>query len=260
MMFSKTGFLVLVFSFSCLVSSAQFDFTKEEKNNATATIQQLRKSVLIVRLKTKQRQIQAYREAGKTATALKIEQKALKENLEIISGCIKNFNFSKIYFVNTEDIAYFRKTNRLILSNLLPMEDSVITLNHDSVFYLDYGNLYGRQRVNEWTYKDYDNSIENSQVISENAFVIRDSKDQQLSPPLPFYKIVIGNKLSKTIAQLNNLLIGFYYDKVPLQALYSREDWQKNNPNAAIYSKWKEIQQKIQSLQEANPQFVQQGQ
>lgn len=238
---------------------AQFDFTKEEKSNAAAAIQQLRASVLVVRLKTKQRQVQAYREAGKTAIASKIEQKALKENLEIISGCIKYFNFAKVYFVNTEDIEYFRKTDRLVLSNLLPLKDSVITLNHDSVFYLDYGFLYGRQRVNEWTYKDYDNSIENSQIISENAFVIRDSKDKQLSPPLPFYKIAIGNRLSKTITQLNNHLIGFY-NKATNQELYSLEYWNKNNPNAAIYSEWKEIQRKIQSLKEATPQFVQPGQ
>lgn len=293
MMFSKTSFLVLVFSFSCLVSSAQFDFTKDETANAYQTIQQLKNKVLVVRLKTKQRQIQAYREAGKTSVAKKIENKALIENLRIISACIKFFNFSKIYFVNTEHVEYFQQSNRLILSNLLPLTDSVISISHDSVYYLDYGYLYGRQRVNEWTYKDYDNSIENSQTISENAFVIRNSKNEQLALPLPFYSVAIGsgkqsqrsasllkpylqsnsadsdslikvnsrkiNFIDKSIIQLNDHLIGFY-NKATKQELFSLEYWYKNNPNAELYPKWIEVQRKIQSLQEANPQFVQQGQ
>lgn len=284
--------ILFVFSCSFLVSSAQFDFTKEETENAVSEIQKLKNSVIVVRLKTKQKQIQAYREAGRIKVAQKIEEKSLLENLQIISAYIKYFNFAKIYFVNTEDVEYFQKTDRLILSDLLPLNDSVITLPHDSVYYLDYGYLYGRQRVNEWTYKDYDNTIENSQIISENAFVIRNSKSEQLKAPLPFYNIAMfsgGKKSQKNadplepylqlnevnsnsliqedlrkvnfidaaIVRLNGHLIRFY-NRASKQELSDIKYWYDNNPNAELYSKWVDVQKKIQSLQNASPKFVRQ--
>lgn len=281
--------LFLVFSFSFLVASAQFDFTKEENTRANLEIQKLKNSVIVVRLKTKQRQIEAYRSTGQTALANKIEEKALIENLRIISACIKFFNFAKIYFVNTEDMEFFRQTDRLILSNLLPQKDSVVTLSHDSVYYLDYGYLYGRQRVNEWTYKDYDNTIENSQIISEHAFVIRNNKSEQLAAPLPFYTVTMGggkkldetanilepylqlnpinsnslieedlrkvNFIDKYVMLLNNNLIR-YYNKATQQELVNIKDWYKNNPNTDLYPQWIDIAKKLQSLQNANPQFI----
>ncbi|HEY0262680.1 MAG TPA: hypothetical protein VGB95_06615, partial [Chitinophagales bacterium] len=247
-------------------------------------------SVLVVRLKTRQKQIEAYKNAGDLKVANKMQEKVLIENLRIVSACIKYFSFAKIYFVNTEDVEVFQQTDQLKLSSFLPLKDSEVYLNHDSVFYLDYGVLYDRQAAgNQWSFKDYGETQEGSQTVSENAFVIRDSKNQQLIAPMPFYSVAMfsGGKKSKQVANpvepylqlnsvnsnsiikedlrkinfidaaiidLNGHLIEFY-NRVTNGEHYNINYWYKNNPNAELYPKWVDVAKKLESLQKQNPQF-----
>jgi len=265
----------------------QFDFTKNEINAAAQTIVQLRTKPIVVRLKTNKKQIAAYRNAGSTKIADKIEAKSLDQNLRIISACIKYFNFAPLYFLDTEDNLTFLETDTLRYSSLLSDINYFVVIPHDSVFFLDYGMLYNRDRVSEWKYKDYGVTDEGSTVISDHAFVVRNSKSEQLMPPVPFYAEVnfssgkagkamaepiqqyikidklTGNSMLKetldkpnefdaAILRLNGRLYNTFAKIVGDNTLNENfEKWYAINPNKPYYPLWIEIEKKLLSINKA---------
>ncbi len=265
----------------------QFDFTKSEINAAAQAILELRTKPIVVRLKTNKKQIAAYRTAGSTKIADKIEAKSLDQNLRIISACIKYFNFAPLYFLDTEDNLTFLETDTLRYSSLLSDINYFVVIPHDSVCFLDYGMLYNRERVSEWKYKDYGVTDEGSTVISDHAFVLRNSKSEQLMPPVPFYAEVnfspgkSGKSMAEPIQQYikidrltGNSILKETLDKpnefdaaiLRLNArLYSTfakivgdislkedyEKWYAINPNKPYYPLWIEIEKKLLSIKKA---------
>lgn len=262
----------------------QFDFTKGEIKAAAQALVQLRTKPVVVRLKTNKKQIAAYRNAGSTKIADKIEAKSLDQNLRIISACVKYFNFAPLYFLDTEDNLNFLETDTLRYSSLLSDKDYFVVIPHDSVYFLDYGMLYNRERVSEWKYKDYGVTDEGSTVISDHAFVIRNSKNEQLMPPLPFYSEVnfssgksgkamaepiqqyikidklTGNSMLKetlekpnefdaAILRLNGRLYNTFAKVIGETTLQDNyEKWYAINPNKPYYPLWIEIEKKLLSI------------
>ncbi len=262
----------------------QFDYTKAEIKAAVQMLVQLRNKPIVVRLKTNKNQIAAYRKAGSTKIADKIEAKSLDQNLQIISACIKYFNFSPIYFLDTDDNLTFLETDTLRYSSLLSDSNYFKIIPHDSVYFLDYGMLYNRVRVSEWKYKDYSVTDEGSAVISDHAFVIRNCKNEQLMPPVPFYsevnfssgksgkamaepiqqyiiidKLTGNSMLKETLAKpnefdagilrLNGRLYNTFAKVVGESTLQDNyEKWYSINPNKTYYPLWIEIEKKLLSI------------
>jgi hypothetical protein len=272
----------------------QYDFTREEINAASRLIYKLRNDTIIVRLKTNKKQIDAYRKSGDNKTAAKIEEKSLVKNLRIISACIKYFNFCPIYFMDSEMQEYFTDTDTLITSDLVPTAQKKIALNHKTIYYLDFGQLYARERSSEWKYKDYGKTMEGGSTISDDAFVIRNYKGEQLAPPFPFYSVITlqGGKKSKeraepidvyiklgeadrspeikkslekvnewdaAILKLNYRLI-YYFSKVTGASTLAEQtkNWYDKNPNKHYYDSWAQIEKKLQSILNKESQFTKQ--
>lgn len=269
----------------------QFDFTKDEIKNSTENVITFKSLPIVVRLKTNTKQINAYRKSGNTKIADKIEKKSMIQNLSIISACIKYFNFSKIYFIDTDDTDSFRSTDTLLTSSIIGEQEKVY-LNHDSVLYLDYGPLYNRVRSNEWKYKEYGVTEEGTSLLSETAFVIRNSNNDQFAPPTPFYTVVqfgggkkskergqplmkymkfdrlsmnsdLENRLSNVnefdaaILRLNALLYEFYGKITANENL--KDDfafWYSNNPNKDLYPKWIIVEKKLQSIEAKDRKYT----
>jgi hypothetical protein len=158
---------------------------------------------------------------------------------------------------------------------------------HDSVFFLDFGQLYNRVRVSEWKYKDYGITDEGSTVISDHAFVLRNSKSEQLMPPVPFYTEVnfspgkmgkemaepiqnyitfdklTGNSILREslekpnefdagILRLNARLYNTYAKIVGENTLKDNyEKWYAINPNKPYFPIWIEIEKKLLSINKA---------
>lgn len=274
-------------------TSFKMDFTGKEIEQANKEIEKLRHSPVVVRLKTNRRQIEAYRNAGETALADKIELKTLKANLNIISACIRVYNFNRIYFMDVDDKARFVSSDTLMFSKLLFEKDTAIYLPHDSVYYLDFGVVYGREQTNEWKYKEYGNTRESSTIIAENAFVIRDAHDKQLVPPTPFYSIALfqgGKKTKENLmfltydvnlfgptsnsvirsdfqnaneydVALNRMNARLYrcYSLVANKPLLENNAklWLDSNPNKYLYPLWINVEKKLLSIQEGQGgQFI----
>lgn len=274
-------------------SNFKMDFTRKEVDQANKEVVALRNCPIVVRLKTNRRQIEAYRNAGETALADKIELKTLKTNLNIISACIRLFNYNRIYFMDVDDKPRFIATDSLVFSSLLFEKDTAIYLPHDSVYYMDFGVLYGRDQTNEWKYKEYGNTSEGTTVIAESAFVIRDAQDKQLVPPTPFYSIVLfqgGKKTKENLQSLtydinlngpnsNSVIRSDFQNANEYDFAISRINsrlyrcfslitnrpelennpklWLENNPNKYLYPLWINIEKKLLSIQEGQGgQFI----
>jgi hypothetical protein len=274
-------------------TSFKMDFTGKEVEQANKEIDKLRHSLVVVRLKTNRRQIEAYRKAGETALADKIELKTIKANLNIISACIRLYNYNRVYFMDVDDKAHFIATDTLVFSHLLFEKDTAIYLPHDSVYYLDFGVLYGREQANEWKYKEYSNTNESTNVLAESAFVIRDAHDKQLVPPTPFYSIALFQGGKKTKENLLNLtydvdLFGPTSNSVIRSDFQSANEydvainrmngrlyycysliadrpelennprlWLESNPNKYLYPLWINVEKKLLSIQEGQGgQFI----
>lgn len=272
----------------------QYDFTKEEIKTASQLVYKLRNDTIIVRLKTNKKQIEAYRKSGNQKVADRIQEKSLIKNLRIISACIKYFNFCPIYFMDSESQDYFSKSDTLVLSDLVPMPQKQLAINHNTIYYLDFGQLYARERSSEWKYKDYGKTTEGGSVISDEAFVIRNAKGEQLAPPFPFFSVItlqggkknkeraepidefiklnqadVNPNLSKSLEKVNewdaailklNYRLIYYFSKVTGKYSLSEktEIWYANNPNQIYYDSWLQIENRLQSILEKDGQFTKQ--
>ena len=270
----------------------QYDFTREEINTASRLIYKLKNDTIIVRLKTNKKQIEAYRKSGNKKVADKIEEKSLIKNLRIISACIKYLNYCPIYFMDSESQEYFTQTDTLIISDLVPTDQKKIALNHKRIFYLDFGQLYARERSSEWKYKDYGKTEEGGSSISDEAFVLRNAKGEQLAPPFPFYSVITlqggkkskeraepidefikinavdkNAKLAKSLEKVNewdaailrlNYRLIYYFSKVTgaYATAEQTKSWYEKNPNKHYYDSWLQIEKKLQSILSKESHFT----
>src|SRR2546423_6289970 len=80
-----------------LITNLQKD-SINERTRAALALRNLINGSVIVRLKTNQKSVDAYRKAGKNEIADKIEAERKKQNQKIYYAFIRNFNFCKVYF------------------------------------------------------------------------------------------------------------------------------------------------------------------
>src|SRR3954463_1491188 len=70
-----------------------------ERTRAAITLRNLINGSVIIRLKTNQKSVDAYRKAGQHEIADRIEAERKLQNQKIYSAFVHNFNFCKTYFI-----------------------------------------------------------------------------------------------------------------------------------------------------------------
>lgn len=189
-------------------------------------IREMKKSVLLVRLKTSQKKLEAMRESGLTQLALKTEQEQRSENLKIAEAFENNYDFTPVYFFYSDcsrEIIERRPEGCLMNASLEP-----VTVNpslSDNFFIAEFWHVekdptaYFSDYSFEYDTTGYRTKRKNyygGTELGPDALILRDAYFRQLRPPFPFYVRtyegfpLIRRSKAKTVSLLNQNLWEFY--------------------------------------------------
>ncbi|MGB0932590.1 MAG: hypothetical protein ACPGVB_17530, partial [Chitinophagales bacterium] len=113
-----------------------------DKYEAVENIKNLQKGALLVRLKTRQNTIDAFKERGYKKMARQVEEKQLQSNKKLMTTFQKHFNFCKVYFFysNDSDKVLEKDLSGIFLNKDLE-KDASIKVDEDHVFIAEIGGL-----------------------------------------------------------------------------------------------------------------------
>lgn len=201
--------LILLLVLPCTIGAQSDTLLRSDDQKAIAIQQaeQLQNGALVVRLKTKSRNIEAYREAGLDEVADRIEQEQTAENKLIIEGFRDFFDFAPVYFIFTHDTDSLRAGQRkgIFLNEMLQITDS-IEMAASFFLFAERGPVDRKVYVDE-RHLDKGFTYDSNPSITD-ALVIRDEALNQLFPPFPYYVSVPlkDDKFFVAVKKLNSRL------------------------------------------------------
>ena len=181
----RKGIVILVLGFLSIICYSQEE-NPSNRQLAEQQIMQLRNGVLVVRLKTNEKSINAYRRSGKTKLADKLEKENLETNLDLMKAFLNYFNFSKVLFIKAKDTRKLIDRQSSIFLNGKFEIDSSINLGNQYFFVSEFGSLMApiSNGKNKYSLKHTEVS---SSPSSSSAIFIMDTNLTQLKDPFPYY-------------------------------------------------------------------------
>lgn len=194
---------------------------QQAKIKATANIQQLKKSVLLVRLSEKKNTINAMKKVGKDKLAAKTKHKQREKNKKIIAAFLSNFDFCPVYFFFSDDSKYIRnkQLDSVIFLNENLEHDTSIKVNTRTFFTAELGVTEpDTTNYSSETYFDKgkkSTTYYGAGEISLSALIIKDDQIYQLGKPFPYYVreyagLPFQARIAKMVRKMNQKLISFY--------------------------------------------------
>jgi len=203
--------------FLCLwaiIGHAQYNRTV-----AYQQIKDLKTGALVVRLKTNDKSVLAYRQSGRFDIADRMVAERAAQNEKIIRSFRNLFDFCPVYFIyakHTEDLKA-GKTG-LFLNDTLAIDTS-IHLKENFYLLAEYGSVMANERVDEYRYRGVYTTQESSNVVGQSALVMIDTTIMQLREPFPFYETVFLDKFDKAVEKLNRGLHKFFINATMKQEI-----------------------------------------
>jgi hypothetical protein len=221
----------------CLIfiSSAQAQNSRNmrdsqiDRMNSQRQIKELKESVLLVRLRTRQPLIDALLKSDRVAEAKKIELAQLIKNQEIITAFEKYFDFCPVYFFNSNysDYVLNQQLDSVVFLNDTAGIDPGIKITSE-IFYIAEITALEKDTA---TFKEaaYTAQTEDGLVRrtpSEGggnsgfeALIFKSSAFYQLRRPFPYYSrtlqsLPIMRRSFKRVIQSANEALHYYYSKV----------------------------------------------
>lgn len=162
---------------------------------AEKQIDLLHNGTLVVRLKWNERSIQAYRNAGQTKLADKLENEQRERNLHLMRAFLMQFDFCDVLFIKANDAKLLQAGNQAVFLNGRLEVDTNIKLTRPGYLYAEYGTLRTNERVNEYKY-DVKHTKESNTPSTSAALIILDTGLAQLQEPFPFYTVAYASGTS----------------------------------------------------------------
>jgi len=218
-------FLILFFTITALHATAQDNATNRQL--AADQLQQLKNGgAIVVRLKTNDKSVAAYRSNGRPEIADRIERERAAQNKKIMAAFKGNFDYCKVYFIYAKNSAALvaGKTG-LFLNDDLKEVDS-IKMNVPFFVFAEYGDVTSNVRADEYHYDGVHHTEASGTPTSTSAIVISDTTFTQLKQPFPFYQNVMLENYDKTVARLNNAFHKAYYHLVDVPRM--KKETKKN--------------------------------
>ncbi len=183
------------------------DESLRDHQAASTQIRDLRKGALLVRLKTRQNTIDAFKEKGYLKMAKKVEKEQQTSNKNLMKAFREHFDFCKVYFFFSDDSdKVLGQTFTGIFLNKDLEKDVSIVSNEKHIFTAEIGSLITDPSI---TYPDGTESSPTS-GMSESVLVIKNHQFEQLRRPFPYYVKISDRFLDKKIDKLNKRLHRFY--------------------------------------------------
>ncbi len=186
---NKASFFMFLF----LISA--FSFAQATRETAQSQIVELKKGVLLVRLKTSENYINTLLRQGDKQGAEDARLQQEKENREIVAAFRDNFTFCKVYF-------FYSKYSDKIKSGKFKGYLLNTDFEQDTVY---TGNDYLLGEFGE------------SETTRLQGFIMKDKNSEQLKSPFPFLiKLnrngIIERSKPEIVQALNKDLFSFYKD------------------------------------------------
>ncbi|MEZ4885706.1 MAG: hypothetical protein R3E32_13315 [Chitinophagales bacterium] len=178
-----------------------------DKATAISNIQKLQNGALLVRLKTRQNTIDAFKKNGYLKMANQVEMDQKEKNKKLMDAFRQNFNFCKVYFFYSEDSKkILEETYEGIFLNKNLEKDAGIVLKEDFILTAEVGNI-----VKDHISMDPDGTeYAPNSGMSESLLIIKDIEFQQLRRPFPYYVKAEDRFIDKKVAKLNKRLHRFH--------------------------------------------------
>ena len=223
-------FILFVQNGFCQKKDKSKDAELEVNANVTPTnlalakfeINEIKKKGIIVRLKTNKDRIAAYRRSGNAKVADNMEQEAIETNRFLMNAFVAQWTYCPVYFMESQHSSSLILHDSLIVKTSDLERDTVLYMNRDSFFLIDYGILMANEPQSEnTTYKDINKTQESSTPASDECLVVKDSRSRQLQYPFPFFTKLALLNLDKAVSQDGYTPEKFNYSISKLIALMS---------------------------------------
>tara|TARA_B100000809_G_scaffold252685_1_gene287674 strand:- start:2419 stop:3111 length:693 start_codon:yes stop_codon:yes gene_type:complete len=229
-MVTRVTILILLFTFFISDLSAQeakkISYRKQCKIDSKRQILEIHDGVLLIRLKQKQKSIDALRKRGREKLATKVELKQKNRNKYIIDAFNARFDFCPVYFFYSSDSKHVRKNNLDSISFLNDslLKDNSITFK-DSIFYVaEFGHIepeetFTYQSSTHLSKGETRSTYSGSSDFSFKAVTVKTKDFKQLKEPFAYYsKESSGaNKranINNAVSKLDLILKRFYSKQV----------------------------------------------
>ncbi len=212
------------------VSSSRYD-SLVSKERAAQELKSLKTGTLVVRLKTNDKSVKGYAEAGKQNIADRIIEDRKIQNTAIIRAFKSYYTFSKVLFIYARDTKRFLKGEKGVFLNDALTYDPSIVMKDTFFIIAEYGAAIGAsiQENRYWKGGGKRGSYISSEAntISNSALVLSNRNLEQLNRPFPFCEAVYLNNYDGAVIRLNNALEGAYARLVFKKELHDVDDKQK---------------------------------
>ena len=209
------------------------------RDKASQTLRDLRNGAVIVRLKTNDKSVAAYRKAGREDIADKIVESRKVQNEKLLYAFEHEFRFCRVFFIYANQTAEVLQGNfKVFLNKDLNVDSSIVF--HDTTFvFCEFGSVEGFSDFNDYENKTvadrgvnhlYENG--DAKKVPENVptktstspssysgLIFLDKDLHQFYRPFPYVQGVYLDNFTPSVRTLNNEMERAYY------RLVSRRDF-----------------------------------
>lgn len=182
------------------------------RTRAILQINALKAGALVVRLKTNDKSIEAYRKNGRNDIAERMEAERLLQNQKIVTAFKTNFDFCPVYFMYSRNTLDLLKGNEHVFLNDTLGADTSIHLKQAYFLFAEYGTVTSNQPGDAYHYSGVNKTEPSTNTMSTSTIFISDTSLVQLAEPFPFYQVVYLDNYAKAIDKLNRALYKFFYN------------------------------------------------
>jgi hypothetical protein len=143
---------------------------------------------IIVRLKTNKDRIDQYRKAGYKKVADELEQESKMLNLRLEMAFITRWTYCPVYFMESQNTRSLMLNDSLVMKTADLERDTVIYMNKDSFYLIDFGVLLGNQVEPTGKYR----SEQTGSPASDQCLVVKDHDLMQVQYPFPYFTKVLA--------------------------------------------------------------------
>ncbi|MBD79609.1 MAG: hypothetical protein CL840_11885 [Crocinitomicaceae bacterium] len=223
---------IVLYLFVLLIGATGYAQQKEKLSRkklaqeaAKQQITLLHNGALLVRLKTKQKSIDALNQAGKRKLAEKVKKQQDEINLQIIKAFAKNFDFCSTYFFLSDDSRFIinKQLDSLYFIGDDLKVDSTIKFNNTSFLTAEF-TVIEQDTAKHFDYyesvpgkdgPEQRSSYQGGTNFGFGALIIKSDQFVQLRKPFPYYvrkldSLPFKRKPKTVVKKMNQQLHGFY--------------------------------------------------
>lgn len=196
------------------------------KDQAAITLRRLKQGSVVVRLKTNEKSVDAYRRAGQTEIADKIVSDRVTQNQKMYDAFTTAFTFCKVYFIYSKDTKRFLNREKGLFLNKDLAYDPAITFADTNFVFCEYGSVESFSQFTDQTPgmavdkpaipggmyagpKPHDmldtlSRRTSTDPATTNGLFFSDKNLKQFHRPFPYTESVYFNNPYPTVRTLNN--------------------------------------------------------